>query len=367
MADLVFGFHDLESMRDQRIQDIGISETNERIAAWNAEVNRNFNAIFSSFAVRNEAWNTMPIVRYRQPAAAEAQFVDEMGVAKPRIEKGYYEVGLPLMRYEDAMGISYEAQRRATVDEVSRELDRIDRADMTTAIRLWLFAVLYDTNWTFVSTEENLPNIPVKAGANGDADEYIVRGESAPQTADHYTGQSGAISNSADPFPAARETLTRYAGTSPSDRLICFVGDSTNATNIQALDGFNRTDRTKYTSWGDSVSLVDPMADNFIGMGDEVLGEHEEGILVVRWRRVPANRLIFFNMDAEAPIGIREDAAPELRGLFNIDSVENSGNLLLRRFRRKIGFAPVNRTAFLCHQIGNASYSPPTGYTAIPG
>src|SRR5262245_48846657 len=98
---LVFGFNDLETRKEMLIQQIGITETNERVLEWNAEVNRQFNAVMSMFTMRDARWNTMPIYRYKQPSATRAQFVTEHGVARPRIETGYSQIGLPLMRYED--------------------------------------------------------------------------------------------------------------------------------------------------------------------------------------------------------------------------------------------------------------------------
>lgn len=364
---LVYGLHDLETQKEMRIEQVGTMEMTERLAVWTAEVNRVFNAIMGTFARRNPAWNINPITRIQLPSVARAQFVDEYGVAKPRIEKGYFEQGLPLFRYEDAVGFSYEGLQRATVAEYSRELARIERADMTAAMHLFWFSVFYPTNWTHASTEDNVPNVPVKAAANSDEDRYIVRGEDDPQQVTHYVAQAGAISDAADPFPTIKETLTRYAGTSSSDRVVTFVGDATNANLIKELSGFHRVDRTQYTTWGNTVSLVDPSADTFLGMGDEVLGEHEEGVVVVRKRDLPANYLVSFNLDAEAPIGIREDATPSLQGLFNIDAIENSGNTLLRRFRRKIGFAPVNRTGFMVTRVGNGVYAAPSPYDVIPG
>lgn len=364
---LVYGLHDLESLKERRVQEIGIQEMNTRLQMWQAEVNRVFNAVMGTFTARNETWNTMPIMRIQLPSVARAQFVDEYGVAKPRQETGYFEQGLPLFRYEDALGFSYEALQKITVEEYSRELMRIERADMSAAMHLFWFAIFYDEAWTFASTEANLPDIPVKPGANSDTDRYIVRGEDDPQAATHYIGQAAAISDSADPFPTIKDYLTRYAGTTSNDRCVTFVGDATNVTNITNLSGFTRIDRTRSTVWGDNVSLVNPAADTFIGMGDEVLGEHEDGVLVIRKRDLPTNYLVSFNLDAPPPIGIREDSTPSLRGLFNIDAVENSGNTLLRRFRRKIGFAPVNRTGFVVHEIGDASYDPPTAYENIPG
>lgn len=359
-SDLVYGFQDLEQLKAQSIQEIGIQETAERIALWNAEVNRVFDAIFGTFTVRNEAWNKMPIMRYKLPSAAAAQYVDEFGVATPTIEEGYTQVGLPLWRYELAKGISYEALQKISVEEYSRRLLSIERGDRQEAIRQFLWAIFNDTNYTFSSTEDNFPDIPVKAGANGDTELYVLRSDADPATAGHYIAQSSAIDNTHDPFPTIKDTLTAYAGTSVSDRIVTFVGDSTTAGTILDLSGFHAIDRTRYTKWGDNVSLVDPSADTYIGMGEEVLGEHERGIVVVRWQRIPANYLVSINLDAPAPIGIREDVAPSLRGLFNINATEQSGNLLLSRYRRKIGMAPVNRTGFMVTRVGNGSYAVPS-------
>lgn len=364
---LVYGLHDLESLKARRIQEIGISEVNTRLLMWQNEVNRLFDATMGTFTVRDERWNMQPITRIQSPSVGYAQFVDEYGVAKPREETGYFEQGLPLMRYEDAIGLSYEALQKITVEEFSRQLAALERRDKRTAMLLFWFAVFYSTNWTFTSKEANLPNIPVKAGANNDGDLYVIRGVAAPTASQHYTAQAAAISDSADPFPAIKSLATQYAGTTSNDRVVAFIGDSTNVANIKALSGFNRLDRTKFTAWGDQVSLVDMSADVYLGMGDEVLGEHEEGVLVVRKQDLPANYIAWFNLDAPAPIGIREDEVATLRGLFNIDAVENSGNTILRRFRRKIGFAAVNRTGFGVHRVGNGSYAAPAPYDVIPG
>lgn len=364
---LVYGFHDLETQKAMRIEQLGTVETNDRLVQWQAEVNRVFNAIMGTFTVRNEQWNVNPITRIQLPSVAKAQFVDEFGVAKPQVETGYFEQGLPLHRYELAHGFSYEALQKVTVEQLSRELARIERGDMNAAMFLFWFAVFYNVAWTHASTEEAIPDIPVKPAANSDTDRYIVRGEDDPQAANHYVGQAAAISDSADPFPEIKELLTQYAGTSANSRVISFVGDATNVANIKNLSGLIRTDHTSFVTWGDQVSFTDPAADTFIGFGDEVIGEHEEGVLVVRYRALPANYIVSFNLDAPMPIGIREDATPSLRGLFNINSVENSGNMLLSRYRRKIGFAPVNRTGFMVSYIGNDTYAIPTAYQTIPG
>ena len=366
MSELTFGFHDLEHLANERIQQVGIQETNMRIMEWIAEQNRQFNTLFNQFTTRNERWNQNPITRVQTPGVGRMQFVDEHGVAKTRVEKGYYELGLPLWRYEDAVGISYEAMRRITVGEFNRQLASLETRDVLTAIDLFLFTIFYDAQWTFTSTEENVPDITVRPFANGDTVEYVVKGDGTMATADHYAAQANAIGNGADdPFPAMREALTKFVGM--GDRVVCFVGGSTQVTNIKALNGFVPRYQTQSTIWGDNVSLVDPSADTFIGMGDEIIGEHEEGVLIVRWRRIPDNYLWAVNLDADMPVGIREDEAPDLRGLFNIDSVENSGNMLLRRFRRKIGFAAVNRVNNYVLRTGNGTYAPPTAYANIPG
>lgn len=366
MSQLVYGLHDLENIKDERVQQIGIQERFDRIVEWNAELNRVFDAIFGTFTVRNESWNTMPILKHYTPGTARMQPVDEHGVAKPQREKGSHQIGLPMWRREFALGLSYEAMQRITIAEWSRQLATVERADINTHIDLFLFSLFYNTNWTFTSTEDSVPDIPVKALANNETDvKWTVRGETAPQTADHYAAQAGDIATT-DPFPNIKETLSKYASASPNSRVVSFVGGSTNVTQIKALNGFYRVDRTQFTNWGDNVSLVDPSADTFIGMGDEVLGEHEDGVLIVRWRRIPDNYIVSFNLDAPAPIGIREDTAPSLRGLFPIVATENSGNTELHRFRRKIGFAPVNRTSAMVTRVGNGTYAPPSAYNAIP-
>lgn len=357
---LTYGFTDLASEKATRIEQIGIMETFERVQQWNTEINRVYDEIFNTFCVRDERWNINPIMKYQLPSAVRAQYVDEFGVASPGIEEGSTTVGLPLWRYELAHGLSYEGLQKITVEEFSRKLARIERGDRQEGIRQFLWALFNNSDYTFVSREEALPDIPVKCLANTDGELYMLRSDAPPAEAEHYTAQAGAISDTADPFPGIKTLLTKYVGTSVNDRIVTFVGDSTNATAINELSGFHRVDRTKFTKWGENVSLVDMSADTYIGMGEEVLGEHEEGIIVVRWQSLPANYLVSINLDAPPPVGIREDIAQSLRGLFNINATEQQGNLLLSRYRRKIGMAPVNRTAASVRRIGNASYAVPT-------
>lgn len=356
---LTYGFTDLASEKATRIEQIGIMETFERVQQWNTEINRVYDEIFNTFCVRDERWNINPIMKYQLPSAVRAQYVDEFGVAQPGIEEGFTQVGLPLWRYELAHGLSYEGLQKITVEEFSRKLARIERGDRQEGIRQFLWALFNNVDYTFVSREEALPDIPVKCLANTDGELYILRSNADPAEAEHYTAQAAAISDTADPFPGIKQLLTSYVGTSVNDRIVTFVGDSTNATAINELSGFHRVDRTKFTKWGDIVSLTEQGADTYIGMGEEVLGEHEEGIIVVRWQSVPANYLLSINLDAPPPVGIREDQALSLRGLFNINATEQQGNLLLSRYRRKIGMAPVNRTAATVRRIGNGSYAIP--------
>ena len=364
---LVYGLHDLETQASEKIQSIGMTELRERLDMWNGEVSRVYNAIFGMFTRRDPQWNVNPQTRVRLANRAKAQFVDENGVAKPQYQKGYVDQGFPLWRYELAMGFTFEAMQKATVQEYSDELMRIMNGDMAASMDLFWFTVFYGTNWTYASTEDEFPDISVKAFANSDTETYIVRGQNDPQTATHYKAQAAAISDAADPFPADKDTMTSYAGTTANDRIVCFVGDATNVENIRNLSGFFPIDRSQNITWSANVSLTDPGADIFLGMGDTVLGEHEDGITIVRKRDLPANYLVYFNLDAPEPIGIREDSDPALQGLFNINAVENAGNTLLSRYRRKIGFAPVNRTGVLVRRIGNASYAAPSPYDVIPG
>lgn len=362
---LVYGLHDLESLKEERIEEIGIVEINDRIDEWNRELNRTYDAIFGQFTQRNPRWNTNPISKYNLPSARKMQPVDEHGVAKPAKETGSYQIGLPMFRREAAFGFSYEALRKVTVEELSREMESVERADIQSSIELFLFALFYGAAWTQVSTEDNIPDIPVLPLADGDTVTYAVRGEKTPQTADHILAQAGDIATT-DPFPTIKQTLSQYSSSSPNARIVAFMGGTTNIAQTKALDGFFRVDRTKFTTWGDNVSLVDPSADTFIGMGDEVLGEHEEGVLVVSWKTIPDNYIVAFNLDAPQAVGMREDPVESLQGLFRIDAVENSGNTLLSRFRRKVGFGVVNRTGALVLRVGNGTYAAPSDYDEIP-
>src|SRR5262245_42620496 len=73
-AQLVYGFHDLETQKNRRIQEIGITEVRDRLDMYMAEVNRVFDAIMGTFTVRKEDWNVNPITRITSAVASRAQF-----------------------------------------------------------------------------------------------------------------------------------------------------------------------------------------------------------------------------------------------------------------------------------------------------
>lgn len=364
-AEIAFGFEDRENLAAVKLADMTISETNELIEESMQQHDQEMRALMETFVDTSEEFNVRPIRRYHQHANDEMQPVDEFGVAAPARETGFYQIGLPLMRSETAIGITYEGRMKRTLEWLNRQVLRVQRSDRNWMRRLLLTALLYDSNWTFSPQDmnEDNPDIPVKALANGDAIEYSVRGTDVLQTADHYQAQANSIGDADDPFQGIYDDLTRY--TNAGRDVVCYVATDLVA-DIRGLSALIPKPHTRFTDWGNDTSLVNDASMTAIAMGDDVIGEHESGVLIVRWRSLPNGYMLAINTDADAPIGMREDEAQALRGLVSIDAVENSGNLFLNRFRRKAGFGALNRTAAIAYLVGAADYSAPSGYDAIP-
>ncbi len=84
---------------------------------------------------------------------------------------------------------------------------------------------------------------------------------------------------------------------------------------------------------------------------------------MVEWSFLPDNYGVVIARGAEArPLRMREQSAPELRGLFT-ELHSPDGNLLVNRFIRICGFGVYNRVGALAFRIGNANYAVPAGYT----
>lgn len=360
----LYGFNDLQTLSDMRISEVGEQEIFARTAEATAEFNRQANEVMGNFVQMDERFNTMPIMKIHQPASRTLQPVDELGSARPTRESLSYQVGLPLLRAEDAMGLSYEARQKITVAEYVRQLEGIYRSDMDWNMRNFLHSIFDNVGWTFDSEDDNFPSIPVKGLANADAVTYLQKGSNVLATADHYLAQAASIADgSADPFPTIYETLTRYV--TSGRRVVCFVPSALVST-IRALSDFYELPKTRYVDYGMDTTLTNGSAMSETFMGDDVLGEHGAGVLIVRWRRLPATHMVAFDLDAAPAVGVREDETPSLRGLFLIPGMSEDGKRFVEYYRRKRGFGIVNRTAALVQQIGSGTYSIPAGYTGKP-
>jgi hypothetical protein len=355
-----YGFHTVRSLWDQRVTEVGIERVNELVQLSSGEHSRQLDALLSNVATADPTLNTSPIRRYTLPSSGELQPVDELGVADPRRSEGYYQQAWPLMRGEDAYARSYEAAQKLTVGELNNELLRVQRADANWNITRMLFALMHETTWT--QEDKEFGTLTVKPLANGDTDTYEVTGQSALQTDDHYLAQANAISDSDDPFPTIYDELDEH--TVNSGPYVCFVPSGLR-TAIQGLAEFTPRYQTTTVEFGDNEDLAGLGIDGFQLFGDRVLGEHNEGVIIVQWRRLPANYMVALNLGSPV-MRYRQESVASLQGLFQIEATTNSGNVLLNRFRRIRGYAPANRVGAVVMRIGNASYASPSPYDAIP-
>lgn len=359
--EVAYGFSQSRHLFKERVTTIGVNAVNNLILASNEEHDRQLRELLDALVTTDERINTSPSVRYYLPSGGTHQPVDEMGVADPTRETGYYQVGYPIFRGESAFGVSFEAVQKATLEEINREVLAVQRKDARWMIDRILFALFYNQAWTFEDDEYD--TLTVQPLANGDSVKYPIAGKKDLETDNHYQAQADAIADAHDPFPAIYDELDEHP--SSSGMYVSFV-PSNLVSAIEGLGNFNPRYQSRFTRRGADVTEVMESADAMVSFGDKVLGEHDAGVLVVRWRSMPSNYILTVDVGTDSVLRMREDSAETLRGLININAVENSGNTLLRRFRRKAGFGAANRVGAVVTRIGDGSYAPPTGYDTVP-
>lgn len=363
-TELVYGLHDLQNYRDRTLESVGIQVITSAVDVFQANYNATMNEWLGRVTRADPSYNLQPVQRHELPTIPSMQTVTADGYADPAQSYPYYEAGIPLFRGEYARGYSYEADRLRTVDQLNADLRASMMADQNWLRLNALKALFYNANWTFRSAEDDkrFPStMTIMPLANGDTRLYPFKNNTMA-TAQHYTAQANAIGDGADdPFQTIRDTLDRYL---PSGgQYISFVPSGL-VSSIRALSAFYPVQKTEFITRPTTEALVGEGIQARKMWGDEVIGEHDAGVTVVKWDMLPAGYILTIDMNNPA-IGVREHAEPTMRGLLNREFVTKEG--LERRFywRRIAGMAVVNPIAAHIHRVGNGSYAVPTGFSPL--
>lgn len=370
MSTLVYGLHDMEEYADRTLESVGYQNIRSGVEEWLRAYTDITNRFLSLVMERNEVWNNSPVARRQIPYVLDFQPVDEDGKADPVTSYLTYEIGLPLFRRELADGVTWERSLVRTVQDVSDWLMQIQQADSRFFRTIAKRALFYNSGWTFYSHEEDVDvpaTIPILPLANADSQTYPDKlGNYA--TAQHYSAQAAQVSDSADPFPGIVSLHKTYA-TALRPQLVSFVNGTALVAGIRGLTDMYLVEPTRFVRPGTGVTTLDDAIQSNLYFGDEVIGEHASGVVVVQWDDLPDNYIVTMDFsDGNRPLGMREKKEQALRGLITRGPIfSHYGNEEVTRVRRIAGAGVVNRTAASVKFVaaGDTTYDVPTGYTPL--
>lgn len=351
---ITYGFMQLEDVYDRRVADLEPVRIDTAVYASAAAYSRDLNALMENMVTPTTERDSA----FELPTTGELQPVSENGT--PIVTQNYQEItqGYPMWRGADSFGLNREAYAKITVREMDKMMVSVGSKDARWNIRRLLAAVYTNTSWTF--KEKGRTDLTVRGLAvTGDGSIYMnMNGELT--TANHYTAQANAISDTDDPY-AANATILR-AHPSNTGVLVSYIPSSLVATT-KAMSGFypyNANDGL--VDFGSDVDLAANSIGRYLSFGNEVLGVVGENVIVLS-RRLPDDYVITEVTGVEKPLVMRQEPEVSLQGLQAVP-VQVDSNFRKWDFYRKAGFAVRNPIAMAVRRIGNGSYAIPSGYDA---
>jgi hypothetical protein len=349
---IMHGFFDLADVFDQRVDVIGVDEVTQAVLATVAEHNRQLNALMGLFVQEHDGFKT----RFQSVNATRLQPLDEFGRARKVQPSGFYEVSFPLLDAGIAWGQTFKAKAKMTVGEVNRTMNVITMADKRW-MRDHILAALY-ANASYVYPDVDHGDLTIKGLANGDSDVYLIMaGQDMPAQDTHYLTQAAGISDAADPFPAIYAELTEHPENSGD--VIAFIPTNLKSS-VQNLASFYKQSDPKLRSGTGITELVGSLG---LSVPGTVLGYHDSGVWIVEWPIMPNDRIVAVTVGGDRPVAMRQEPEAQLRG-FQAVADRDDYPYYERQYVRTAGFGAWNRVGAVVYQVGNATYSIPTGYSS---
>ena len=348
----LYGFHTLQTIFNQIVDDVDVRVLNKAVTDLFEEHNRVTNSILDIFVRRTTEFKIV----YTTAASARLQPLDANGRVLPVRSGAQYERAFPIKEAGHAWGMNNrEARMRRTVQDLQLDLDQALDADANWLLSQILGALFTNVSYT-VTDPENRGSLTIKPLANQDGELYWRSGgAAAPQEAQHFLAQASTIDDLANPFSTAKETLRRYPD---NGRDVIAIINGAERADTEALQDFfpERDPRINTGVATDTLASTpsNPTPGDYVG--------YASGVDVFVWDQQPAGYITFVATGGEPPIAMRESDLPAMRG-FRAWADRADAPWFERQFQRKAGFGVWNRTAALVYRVGNASYAIPTGYT----
>lgn len=347
---VIYGFYDLQSIFDQRVDDNMVA-VNGAIDAAVAEHNRQMDALTALFVTRTTEFKT----RFRTATTASLQPLDQNGRARPIQAAGYYEIAFPILDAGTAWGVNYKTRAKMTVEEANNITATMLMADMRW-LRYHILAALYaDVSWTFTDLDHGA--LTIYGLANSDTVTYqMLSGTDAGATDNHYLAQAAAIADAADPFPAIQQELAEHPEN--SGPIVALIPTGLKAA-VQNLSAYYPASDPNLELGTGVARLTGSLG---VAVPGTVFGYHDAGVWLVEWANMPANYIIAVSTGGERPVAMREEPEASLQGFKKV-AERNDHPFMESQFLRSAGFGSWNRVGAVVYRIGSASYgNAPSGF-----
>lgn len=348
-ATLLNGFYNLKDVVNERVTGDLIPTVTDAVDQSIAEHNKVTDDMKRLFVTETTDYK----VRYKSPAAAKLQPLDEFGRARKIKAAGYYDLGFPIREAGIALGETRIAIAKMTVREVNDRLAQILDADKRW-LRDGILAALFD-NVGYEFEDEEHGALDVKGLANNDSVKYLIRaGAEAGATANHY-GTVSALDDTNQNFNAVYRALTTRPENAGGGKVISFIPTNLE-DDVMGLADFIEYDDADVTRGVTADRLTGSLGASVPG---EVLGKVGK-VWVVRWDALPDNYIPSIVTSGERPVAMRQHPEAELQG-FNRVADRNDDPYYESQFVRYAGFGGWNRVGAYITRVG-AAYAVPTGF-----
>jgi hypothetical protein len=328
------------------------------------EYNAGWDAVRSIFAETTTDYQA----RYRGALTNMLQEGDEFQQPDPVKGASRYTVGFPIHQAMTKWGATYVAKHKMTLADFAAQTELMLNGDVNWNRYRMLGALLFSGTdgsggagtlpYTF--SDPLYGDISVFGLANGDATTYAGSTADVGATDTHYSAQSAAISDSADPFDEIYEDLAEH-----SDNGTVFVSfiPPALATATRGLTAFTKlAAEIPGLDVGDNTTTFNGTFPGTLPPNAKLIGVHNEGLYIATWPSIPANHIVSVAMNGPRPLKYRQDPEASLQGFGPVDlAFGNFGNrfpYFEENWLRRGGYGANSRIAAHVHQVatGGTTY-----------
>lgn len=351
----LYGFHNLQDVKDARITGSLVEAVNDAINLAVAAYNEELRLMLDLFADPT----TLYTEKYAQISDNVLQPLDTNGRALPVKPSGYYDVAFPIMMAGSAWGANYVSRIKMTVADAERATAQMIRGDRNWMRRQILTGLFAAATWTYVDPLYGTLTIQPLALAGDGVTYGTVSGNAATDT--HGLAQANAIGAGADnPYPLIYADLVEHPQNSGD--VVVFIPTALKATTV-ALATFNPVADPNIQTGSGTDRLTGTLGISHPG---KLIGYEDSGCWIVEWPSLPSTHMVAIMTGGDRALGMRQDPEPELQG-FNRVADRDDHPFYESQWLRRAGFGARNRVGAIAYRVGNGTYAAPTGYAPVVG